>query len=57
MSLRLLCDYIVPCCLCEDPLEHVMIHRDDETGSESAQRVRLPHDCIEKWKTVAEGRR
>lgn len=45
MSMTLLCDYIVPCLLCEDPLEHVAIYRDPETGVENCVRDRLPHLC------------
>lgn len=43
--MRLLCDYVVPCALCEEPLEHVGIHRDDVHGAEHVVRQRLPHRC------------
>lgn len=45
MGMRLLCDYVIPCLFCEEPLEHVTITRDDETGTEDSVRVRLPHLC------------
>lgn len=45
MSMELLTDYIVPCVLCEEPLEHVTINLDRETGSQSSTRQRLPHLC------------
>lgn len=41
----LICDYVVPCLLDEEPMEHVTIYRDAETGAERTERVRLPHEC------------
>lgn len=46
MSQQLLCDYVIPCLFCEEPLEHVTITRDPETGTEDSVRVRLPHLCV-----------
>ena len=57
MALKLLCDYVIPCVLCEEPLEHVMIHRDESTGSESSQRVRLPHACLQMKELLSERNR
>lgn len=45
MALEMLTDYVVPCVLCEDPLEHVTIYLERETGSQSSTRQRLPHLC------------
>lgn len=54
--MHLVTDYIVPCILCEDALEHVSIYRDPGTGRESSERVRLPHLCPEMQALIKEGR-
>lgn len=51
--MQLITDYIVPCILCEDPLEHVTIFR-TETGVETSTREKLPHDCSEMRSLRAE---
>lgn len=50
MSMRLVCDWVVPCVLCEDPIEHVTIWRDDSKRKEITTRENLPHlcKCMEK---------
>lgn len=54
MGQRLVCDWIVPCIICEDPVEHVTVKRDDETGTEETVRVRLPHMCDKMWTARSE---
>lgn len=45
--MTLLCDYVTLCCLCEEPLDHVSIYRDADTGREATTREPLPHRCAE----------
>lgn len=45
MVIRLMCDWTVPCMLCEDDTEHVTVYRDDQLGKEIVERVRLDHQC------------
>lgn len=45
MSMELLTDYVIPCIFCEEPLEHVVITIDRETGDQDSTRRRLPHLC------------
>lgn len=54
--MQLLVDYIIPCVLCEEPLEHVSIYRHDATGVESSLRERLPHLCEDMKALIKEGR-
>lgn len=54
--MQLLTDYIIPCVLCEEPLEHVSIYRDAESGKEYSYRVPLPHRCPEMQAAMKEGR-
>lgn len=53
--MQLLCDYIIPCVLCEEPLEHVTISRQAD-GTEVAQRVPLPHLCAQMKALIKEGK-
>lgn len=57
MSMKLVTDYVIPCVLCEDPLEHVTIYRDDALGQEISQRERLPHRCAEMRALLSERNR
>lgn len=45
MVMRLMCDWTVPCMLCEDDLEQVTVFRDEVTGKEIVERVRTDHQC------------
>ena len=54
MSMRLVCDWVVPCVLCEDPIEHVTIWRDDSKRKELMTRENLPHLCACMEKLIRE---
>lgn len=43
--MRLMCDWTVPCMLCEDDVEHVSVYRDETTRKEVVERIGLDHQC------------
>lgn len=45
MAMRLMCDWTVPCLLCEDDTEQVTVYRDDVTRREIIERESLAHQC------------
>lgn len=45
MAMRLVCDWTVPCILCEDDTERVAVYRDDVTRREITEREGLDHQC------------
>lgn len=45
MGMKMVCDWVVPCVFCEDPIEHVTVWRDDEKRKEITTRENLPHLC------------
>lgn len=52
--MQVLVDYIVPCVLCEEPLEHVTVYR-SEAGAEHSTREPLPHRCAQMKALLREG--
>lgn len=54
--MHLICDYIIPCVLCEEPLDHVTIYRNPASGREESHRERLPHLCEDMKALIKEGR-
>lgn len=56
MSMQLVCDWVTPCLLCEDPTDHVTVYRNPETGAEQVTRVPLPHLCEPLRQAMREAR-
>lgn len=57
MSMRVVCDWIVPCILCDEPMEHVTVWRSEKTHDEEIRRVNLPHLCHQMVALIKEGKR
>ena len=45
MAMELVCDWTVPCLLCEEDTEQVAVYRDQAKGEERIDRVRVSHQC------------